>query len=104
MGRKTIASIHAIELEGDLRCITMRMMSAKPTMYVSAERASQIIRGRIAWGAPLHAILPRMIWVALSALTYIVGFALIILIVMQRKSPSSSIAWILAIVFLPIVG
>ncbi|HLC75611.1 MAG TPA: cardiolipin synthase [Candidatus Peribacterales bacterium] len=45
-----------------------------------------------------------MIWVALSALTYIVGFALIILIVMQRKSPSSSIAWILAIVFLPIVG
>lgn len=45
-----------------------------------------------------------MIWIALSAFMYAVGIALIIFIVMQRKSPSSSIAWILAIVFLPIVG
>jgi len=43
-------------------------------------------------------------WVALSAFMYILGFTLIILMVMQRKSPSSSLAWILAIVFLPIVG
>lgn len=43
-------------------------------------------------------------WIALSALMYALGFALIILMVMQRKSPSSSLAWILAIVFLPIVG
>lgn len=43
-------------------------------------------------------------WIILSALMYALGFALIILMVMQRKSPSSTLAWILAIVFLPIIG
>ena len=43
-------------------------------------------------------------WIILSALMYALGLALIILMVMQRKSPSSTLAWILAIVFLPIIG
>jgi cardiolipin synthase len=45
-----------------------------------------------------------MLVFALSALTYVVGIVLIVLVVMQRKEPTSTLAWILTIVFLPILG
>ena len=43
-------------------------------------------------------------WIVLSTLTYILGFALIILMIMQRKPPANTLAWTLAIVFLPVIG
>jgi len=42
--------------------------------------------------------------VALSVLTYVVGIALIAFVVMQRKDPAATLAWVLTIVFLPIIG
>jgi cardiolipin synthase A/B len=44
-------------------------------------------------------------WLLLfSALTYLAGIALIIFVVMQRKEPAATFAWILIIVTLPVVG
>lgn len=42
--------------------------------------------------------------VALSVLTYVLGLALIITVVMQRKDPAAALAWVVTIVFLPIIG
>ncbi len=41
---------------------------------------------------------------ALSLLTYAVGLALIVLVIMQRKEPTATLAWILTIIFIPIFG
>jgi cardiolipin synthase A/B len=44
-------------------------------------------------------------WVfLLSALSYLLGIALIIFVIMQRKEPTSTAAWILVIITLPIIG
>jgi cardiolipin synthase len=40
----------------------------------------------------------------LSALSYTVGLLLIILVVMQRREPHATLAWVLVITFLPLVG
>lgn len=45
-----------------------------------------------------------MFLVFLSAATYVIGLALIVLVIMQRKEPTATLAWILTIVFLPIFG
>ena len=45
-----------------------------------------------------------MFFLVLSALTYVIGIVLIIIVVMQRKEPSATLAWVLTIIFLPILG
>ncbi len=40
----------------------------------------------------------------LPALTYAISIALIVLVIMQRKEPSATLAWVLTIIFLPILG
>ena len=45
-----------------------------------------------------------MLTLFLSILTYVLGLALIIFVVMQRKEPTATLAWILIIVTLPLVG
>ncbi len=43
-------------------------------------------------------------WIAFSALTYVLSLALVLFVIMQRKPPANTLAWILAIVLLPVVG
>lgn len=45
-----------------------------------------------------------MFFLGLSILTYAISIVLIALVIMQRKEPTATLAWILTIVFLPILG
>ena len=45
-----------------------------------------------------------MLLYLLSALTYLLGIVLIVVVVMQRKEPSSTLAWVLIILLVPLFG